>query len=175
MITVEQFGPFCKRNAVLLMPLLAVQDKLRAAAMGRPFWKAMCKREVILSESRKVALENLMVDPNDRALFYQLLYDQSATSLRNLMQPVIDNVQAKFFQKSPELSESLTQDPALERLFNPVWRKKRNSSIDESEDAERLAKVLSNSGWISSNDTASCCSPPCGASSSEDDKTVNIR
>ena len=175
-ITVDQFGPFCKLHAVLLMPLLAVQDKLRAAAMGRPFWRSMCKRDVVLSDSRKVPLEDLMVDPNDRALFYQLLHDQSTTGLRHLMKPIIDNVQGKLLLRSPDLSECPTEDPALERMFNPVLRKKRISSIDQNEESELIAKVLTSSGMISPNDTVSC-SPPSGfcSSSSEDDKTVNIR
>ena len=58
---------------VLLMPLFAVQDKLRAAAMGRPFWKTMAERQVVLGK-RKVALADLMNEVSHRfSSVYQIV------------------------------------------------------------------------------------------------------
>jgi hypothetical protein len=68
-ISAEQFRPFCQHNKVLLMPLFAVQDKLRAAAMGRPFWKAMSERHVTLTSNRRVSLANLMNEVSVPSVF----------------------------------------------------------------------------------------------------------
>jgi hypothetical protein len=62
MINMEQFRAFCKHNHGFLLPILAVQDKLRAAAMGRPFWKMVSQRRVVLGLGRRVTLANLIVE-----------------------------------------------------------------------------------------------------------------
>jgi predicted kinase len=122
-IDVEQFSPFCQQHQILLMPLLAVQDKLRAAAMGRPFWKSMSERQVTLGEGRHVSLANLMLDPRDRELFYQLIHDQSTAGLRHMMKSAMEQVQQRLHMLSPDVSECAHEDAALERMFNPVWVK----------------------------------------------------
>lgn len=60
-ITIEEFRPFCAKNQTLLKPVFAVQDKLRNAAMGVPFWESMSKRKIELTKGHSVELENLMV------------------------------------------------------------------------------------------------------------------
>jgi hypothetical protein len=61
-INMEQFRSFCKHNQSFLLPVLAVQDKLRAAAMGRPFWKTVSQRHIVLGLGRRVILANLIVE-----------------------------------------------------------------------------------------------------------------
>jgi hypothetical protein len=60
-ITIEEFRPFCETHQSLLNPLFAVQDKLRAAAMGTAFWENMSKRKIMLGHGHEVPLNELMV------------------------------------------------------------------------------------------------------------------
>jgi hypothetical protein len=211
-ISVEQFRPFCQHNKVLLMPLFAVQDKLRAAAMGRPFWKAMSERHVTLAGNRRVTLANLMNEvrhlllhcnthillffphfaylsnqffpflfyfqPADRELFYQAMHDQSTSGLRHMMRSVVEGVQHTLHITSPDLSECATQDAALERLFNPLWKR---HSIDhgESVDQEDLGASLDtlDKPRVVQRviDLRTGTSPSCASPSSESERTVAIR
>jgi hypothetical protein len=60
-ITLGNFRHFCRHHEELLKPIYALQDKLQVAVMGRPFWKAMSERQVILGEGRQFTLGDLMV------------------------------------------------------------------------------------------------------------------
>lgn len=60
-ITIEGFRPFCQVNTVLMLPLLAVQSKLRTAAMGADFWEKMSNRTLELQKGKFVKLRELLV------------------------------------------------------------------------------------------------------------------
>lgn len=120
------------------MPLLAVQDKLRAAAMGRPFWRAMSERHVLLGQGRKVMLSNLMLDPSDRELFHQLLHDQSTSGLRHLMKSAIDHVQHRLHLRGPGAESADHEDAALQRMFNPVWNKHPSLACGSGDSGEYI-------------------------------------
>jgi len=60
-ITIEGFRPFCQINTVLMLPLLAVQSKLRTTAMGTDFWEKMSNRTLELKKGKFVTLRELLV------------------------------------------------------------------------------------------------------------------
>uniref|UniRef100_A0A7S3HS01 EF-hand domain-containing protein n=1 Tax=Spumella elongata TaxID=89044 RepID=A0A7S3HS01_9STRA len=141
-ITIEGFRPFCQINTVLMLPLLTVQSKLRTTAMGTDFWEKMSNRTLELKKGKFVTLRELLVQPEDRALFYHLLFDRTNhRGLRQRMQELLDKAEHTVlltsshhhnFLTSPEISDLPVQQQPHNgegtKLFSSFYEKKRKAS-----------------------------------------------
>ena len=60
-VTLDHFKPFCSKHEELMLPVLSVQEKLRTAAMGLPFWDELSKRHIKLLHGHTMPISELMV------------------------------------------------------------------------------------------------------------------
>ena len=117
------------------------------------------------------------------------MHDQSHSGLRHVMRSVVEGVQHTLHLQlvSPDLSECATQDAALERLFNPMWKRHsidQGVSVDHADSLDHCASLDLGASLDTMEkplvvdpviELRSCASPACASRSSESERTVAIR